>query len=94
MDLLAASTGALKGGSDADDSAYAAIQGRITDLTSQRDALASEMKAMLDAATFGNRPIDQRHAEKLIDRAGELLERARRLAGDRGHRDHDGRDRD
>ena len=94
MDLLAASTEALKSGSDSDDSAYAAIQGRITDLTGQRDALASEMKAMLDAATFGNQPIDQRQAERLIDRGEELLESARRLThGDRDHRDHDGHDR-
>lgn len=95
MDLLAASTGALKGGSASDDSAYAAIQSRIQDLTGQRDALASEMKSALDAAAFGNQPVDRRHAEKLIDRGSELLERARRLArGDGERRDHDGHDRD
>jgi len=95
MDLLAASTEALKSGSDSDDSAYAAIQGRSKDLTEQRDALATEMKSALDAATFGNQPIDQRGAEKLIDRGEELLERARKLArGDGERRDHDGHEHD
>ncbi|HUL92386.1 MAG TPA: hypothetical protein VLV56_08540 [Burkholderiales bacterium] len=98
MDLLSASTESLKSGSASDDSAYAAIRGRIQDLTGQRDALASEMKVALDAAAFGGQPIDHRHAEKLIDRGEDLLERARRLAhGDRdhhGHDDRDGHDRD
>jgi hypothetical protein len=95
MDLLAASTEALKSGSASDDSAYAAIQGRIQDLTGRRDALASEMKAALDAAAFGHQAIDQRHAERLIDRGEDLLERARSLAHPgHDHRDHDGSDRD
>ena len=90
MDLLAASTEALKSGSDSDDGTYAAIQSRIRDLTGQRDALASEMKSALDAAAFGDQPIDRRQAEKLIDRGEDLLERSRKLA----HGDRDGRDRD
>jgi len=95
MHLLAASTDALKSGSDSDDSAYATVQGRIRDLTSQRDALASQMKSALDAAAFGNQPIDPRRAEKLIDQGEELLERARHLSGhDRDHDDREGHGHD
>jgi hypothetical protein len=80
MDMLAASTEALKGGSGADDGAYAHIQGRIRTLTDQRDVLASQMKTVLDAAAFGKQGIDKRLAERLIDEGKELLERARHLA--------------
>ncbi|HEY7674733.1 MAG TPA: hypothetical protein VH867_05850 [Burkholderiales bacterium] len=80
MDMLAASTEALKSGSGADDGAYAHIQGRIRTLTDQRDMLASQIKAVLDAAAFGKEGIDKRLAERLIDEGEELLERARHLA--------------
>jgi hypothetical protein len=80
MDTLAASTRALKSGSDSEDSEYAQIQGRIQDLTTQRDALASQMKAALEMAAFKNTVISERQAEMLIDRGEQLLERARQLA--------------
>ena len=80
MDLLSASTEALQSGSASDDSQYASIQARIADLTGDRDALASEMKAALDASAFGDQAIDPREAEKLIDRGEDLLKDARRLA--------------
>jgi hypothetical protein len=76
MHLLKASTAALSSGSASDDGTYAALQSRIADLTAQRDALASSMKAMLDAAAFGNRAIDERRAHQLIDQGEELLRRA------------------
>jgi hypothetical protein len=76
MHLLKASTAALASGSASDDGTYAALQSRIADLTAQRDALASSMKAMLDAAAFGNRPIDERRAHQLIEQGEELLRRA------------------
>jgi hypothetical protein len=95
MDLLSASTDALASGSASDDSTYASIQGRIQDLTVQRDALALQMKSVLNAAAFANHPVDARSAEKLIDQGEELLERAHRLAhGDDERRDHDDRDHD
>jgi hypothetical protein len=80
MHMLAASTDALESGSGAGDSAYASIQSRIADLTNQRDTLASQMKAVLDAAAFGKQAVDPRRAERLIDQGEELLERARHLA--------------
>jgi hypothetical protein len=89
--LLSASTDALASGSASDDSGYAAIQARIQDLTAQRDALASQIKAVLDAAAFGGQPIDSRNAERLTEQGEELIEQARHLA--RGDADHDRDDR-
>jgi hypothetical protein len=80
MDTLSASTEALKSGSGADDGAYTHIQGRIQALTDQRDMLASQMKAVLDAAAFGKQKINRQLTERLIDQGEELLERARHLA--------------
>jgi hypothetical protein len=80
MNLLAAATDALRSGSDSDDSSYMAIQGEIQDLTTQRDAVASQMKAVLTAAAFGNQAVKRRQAEALIAEAERLLRRASRLA--------------
>jgi hypothetical protein len=80
METLAASTAALASGSDSDDSGYASAERRIADLTARRDALAAQMKTMLDSAAFDDRDIDERQADKLIEQGDELLERARRLA--------------
>jgi hypothetical protein len=92
--LLKASTDALSSGSASDDSTYAATQARIKDLTSQRDVLASQMKAALDAAAFSGQPIDSRSAEKMIDQGEELIEQARHLAHGEGDHDRDDRGRD
>jgi hypothetical protein len=74
-DLLAASTNALKSGSATDDSVYTRIESRIQSLTDQRDAVASQIKAMLDAAAFNGRAIDEERAIRLIAKgAGLLLE--------------------
>ncbi|HMH17428.1 MAG TPA: hypothetical protein VK572_04695 [Burkholderiales bacterium] len=80
VNMLAASTHALKSGSSADDNTYLSLQTQIRDLTNQRDALASQMKAVLDAAAFGKDAIDERHAERLIEQGEQLLGRAHRLA--------------
>jgi hypothetical protein len=94
MDVLAASTTALSSGSDSDDSTYAGIQSRIASLTTQRDALATQMKGVLTAAAFGNQAIGERDARKLIEQGEELLEQARRLAHGRIDHDRDDHDRD
>jgi arylsulfatase A-like enzyme len=80
MDTLEASTAALASGSDANDSGYASLESSIEDLTARRDALAAQMKTMLDSAAFDDRDIGERQADKLIEQGEELLERARRLA--------------
>jgi hypothetical protein len=50
-----------------------ALDGRINDLTARRNAIASDMIAMLEAAEFQNKPVDRDEAWELIERARELL---------------------
>jgi hypothetical protein len=81
MDLLTASTRALASGSPADDSTYTSIEGQIRDLTSQRDALAAQIKSALDAATFGGQALSNGDAGTLVSQAQNLLDQAAALAG-------------
>jgi len=77
--MLAASTVALKSGSDSDDSEYEMTQGRIRGLTAQRAALAGQMKSLLNAAAQGQ-SINRRTADGLIEQGEALIASARRLA--------------
>lgn len=65
---LARSTQALQG----DAAAYTAIENELIALTTQRDAIAAEMRTMLNAAAFGGKSINEDHARSLI-RQGEAL---------------------
>ena len=76
MRTLAASTTALAG----DDAAYTALEATLGDITSQRDALAAEIIQRLEGATFGGQDLDVVAALRLVDRAGDLLARVRRLS--------------
>ena len=80
-DMLTASTGALTSGSAADDHVYAQTESAIAGLTSERDALAAQMKTLLNAAAFGGQAIDEQQAKQLIAQAEDLLLRAGQLAG-------------
>jgi hypothetical protein len=53
MDALAISTRALKSGSSNDDSTYTALENKLNAFTQRRDALAEQMRSMLEAAVFG-----------------------------------------
>jgi hypothetical protein len=79
MDTLAASTRALKSGTAADDGTYTTIEGRIQSLTSARDALASEIRAALEDATFGGKALNEQQAKGYIDRAESLIAQAHGL---------------
>ena len=81
QDLLTASTRALKTGSATDDSTYTSIESSIESLTTQRDALAAQIKAALNAAAFDGQPLNERSAERWIDQAQSLLDQASELAG-------------
>jgi hypothetical protein len=81
MDILRASTRALKSGSADDDSLYASIESSIEGLTARRDALAGQIKAGLNAAAFTGQPISEDQAGSWIDQAESLLNQARDLAG-------------
>jgi hypothetical protein len=78
-DLLAASTSALKSGSDTDDSAYTRIESQIRNLTDQRDALALQIRTALDGAAFNGHTINEPQALALIAKGAGLLLQARLL---------------
>src|ERR1043165_529555 len=58
MDALTASTRAIRSGSDSDDSTYTSIESQIDALTTQRNALAGQIRGLLDAAAFNGQSID------------------------------------
>src|SRR5919202_1495790 len=79
MNILKASTHALAS-NDADDSTYNSIEGQIQSLTSQRDALAAQIKAALDAATFDNQPLSSSQTQSWLSQAQSLQDQAAALA--------------
>jgi hypothetical protein len=79
MDTLTASTKVLAS-NDAGDATYTSIEGQIQTLTSQRDALASQIRSALNAAAFDGKALDEQQAKGWIDQANELLSQAHTLA--------------
>ena len=79
MNTLKASTTALAS-NDAGDSTYNSIEGQIRSLTAQRDALAAQIKAALDAATFTNQPLDGAQVQGWLSQAQSLQSQAAALA--------------
>ena len=67
--LTGISTTALAG----DDTTYAILEAQIQAITAKRNDIAGQMIAMLEAAAFNNRPIDEATAEQLIGAASDLL---------------------
>jgi hypothetical protein len=67
--LAGISTKALSG----DDATYTSLEGKIADLTRQRNAIASQMIAILEGAEFNNAPVDERSAQRLLDEAEDLI---------------------
>jgi hypothetical protein len=67
------------------DKVYARYLDKIGDITGERNKLANDIKAVLDAAAFRNQPVDEdseddlgRRARALIDRVKDLAKRERR----------------
>jgi hypothetical protein len=77
VDILAASTAALAG----DDQTYTTVERQITALTAERDAIASQIRQVLDDAEFGGKRIDEHRARSLMSQAEHLLTEVRSLAG-------------
>ena len=77
MNTLKASTAAL---ASADDATYNSIENTIAGLTSQRDALASQIRAGLNAAAFDGQALDEQQAKGWIDQAQSLIDQAAALA--------------
>ncbi len=80
MDTLRASTTALASNAPG-DATYNSIESQIASLTNQRDALAAQIKAALDGATFDNQPLASGEAQQLIGQAQDLIDQASALAG-------------
>jgi hypothetical protein len=74
---LALATQAIKGS----DTSYQRYLRAIGAVTGTRDALAGEMKAVLDGAAFARRPVNPAAARPLIDRTEALLNEVEALAG-------------
>ena len=73
---LMVSTRALEG----DDATYTSLENQLQTLGSQRDAVAGQMSAMLNAAA-GGQAIDENQAKDLIAQGRALLDQATALAG-------------
>jgi len=80
LDLLKASTTAVKSGSATDDSKYASIETSIESLTTKRDKLATQIKAALNAAAFDGQALNEQQAKDWIAQAESLLDQASGLA--------------
>jgi hypothetical protein len=76
-DTLVLATQAIKGG----DAGYERYLDAIGAVTTARDALAHEIKTLLDGAAFAHRPLDPPNARTLIDRASTLINAVEGLAG-------------
>ena len=57
-----------------DDATYSILEAQIQAITTQRNKVAAEMIAMLEAAAFNNDPIDEAKAQQLIKEANDLLD--------------------
>src|SRR4029453_15279323 len=75
FDVLAASTRALASGSSTDDSTYSAISDRIAALTADRNALAEQMRDVLNEAAFGARQPRERGVADLAGQGRTMLMR-------------------
>jgi hypothetical protein len=69
LSSLARSTQALQG----DSATYATIESQLTSLNDRRDKIASQMIAMLNAAAFDGKSINEKHARGLIQQGENLL---------------------
>jgi hypothetical protein len=56
-----------------DDTTYPILEAQIQAITAKRNDIAGQIIAMLEAAAFNNRPIDEAKAVQLIGAANDLL---------------------
>lgn len=74
-DALKVSTYALTSNSQGDQT-YTKLENQITSWTIERDALASQIKSLLEGAQFNGQSIDEGQAKQLILAGQALLNRA------------------
>jgi hypothetical protein len=78
MDTLVASTRAIESNSPG-DATYTELEGRIETLTTQRDALAAQIRAALNAAASGDHALNEQQAKAWIRQAEILIDAAAAL---------------
>lgn len=79
QDSLAVSTRALASDSPG-DAVYQHMEGQIDGWTGRRDALAAQMKALLDGAAFDGQRVDEARVRRLVDAGRRLLAEVHRAA--------------
>ena len=77
---LVISTRALASGSPGDDSTYINLENDLSAITTQRDALASQMAALLRNAEFNGQRINENPERDLVQQAKALLSAVEALA--------------
>ena len=78
MDTLVASTRAIESNSPG-DATYTELEGRIETLTTQRDALAAQIRAALNAAASGDHALNEQQGKAWIRQAQTLIDAAAAL---------------
>jgi hypothetical protein len=79
FDVLSASTKALSSGSSLNDNTYTTISDRITSLTNDRNALAAQMRTVLNNAAFGGPVPSTSQIYDLANQGNTLLTHANQL---------------
>jgi len=79
LDSIKVSTKAIES-NDPGDTTYTTLENQLTSITTHRDALATQMIAMLQGAEFNNQSIDATQAQSLIDQGNALLQQVSSLA--------------
>jgi len=79
LTTLAISTHALASNTPG-DATYANLESQLSSMTSQRNALASQMISLLQGAEFNNQHVDNKQAQSLISQGQNLLNQANTLA--------------
>lgn len=73
---LQISTTAMESGSASDDSTYTDLENQLISITTQRNALATQILSLLEGAEFEGQVIDKSTAKQLINQAQALLKQA------------------
>jgi hypothetical protein len=76
---LKVSTAALASNTPGDGE-FTALDAKIAAWTTQRNAIAGRMRALLEAAAFQGKPIDEGQARRLIDQGEDLLDQVNECA--------------
>jgi arylsulfatase A-like enzyme len=67
------------------DKVYTRYLAKISDITDERNSLAGDIRTVLDAAEFGNQPVDEGSENGLGHRAQALIDRVKDLAEREDH---------